>query len=172
MQCEKCGSTAMQPVKMFRLSGCLVSAGFALVVTSLAALAFGLLLVVVGPKATGDATATHSAQDQSAAIKALNGIPGLPPAVVQELEATQKVSEETIKRLPAEQQSRVRSILLDYYGSRVATGAAGVTAAGVGIVLVLILFGFGVPGAIVGLLLVRRRKLWRCGQCGFAFERT
>ncbi len=37
---------------------------------------------------------------------------------------------------------------------------------------VLILVGFGIPGAIVALLLLRRRKVWRCASCGFAFERT
>jgi len=162
----------MESVKRFRLSGCLVSAGFALVVTSLVALAVGLLLVAVGPKATREATTAHDARAQSAAIKALEGIPGLPHAVVQELESTGKVSEETIGRLPFDQRSRVRSIMIDYYGSRVASGAGGAIGAGMGIFLILVLFAFGIPGAVVGLLLVRRRKLWRCGACGFAFDRT
>jgi hypothetical protein len=172
MQCEKCGGTAMQAVKRFRMSGCLVSAGFALGMTSLIAVAAGVLLVAVGPQAARQATATHDARAHSVAIKALEGIPGLPHALVQELESTGKLSEETIGSLPLEQRSRVRTIMIDYYGSRVASGAGGAIGAGVGVFLILVLFAFGIPGAIVGLLLVRRRKLWRCGSCGFAFERT
>jgi hypothetical protein len=172
MQCEKCGSAAMAAAKRFRLSGCLVASGFALVVASLVALAVGLLFVAAAPKGVRNATAAHDARAMSSAIKALEDIPELPDAVARELESTGKVSEATIRRLPFDQQSRVRSTLIDYYGSRVASGTGGAIGAGVGVFLILLLFGFGVPGTIVGLLLVRKRKLWRCGACGFAFDRT
>ncbi len=172
MQCDKCGNTRVQAVKRFRMSGCLVSAGFALVVASLIAVAVGVLLVVVGPQATREATTKQDARAQSAAITALEGIPGLPDALLQELESTGKLSEETIGRLPPEQQSRVRTIMIDYYGSRVASGAGGAISAGLGLFLILVLLAFGIPGAIVGLLLIRRTKLWRCEGCGFAFDRT
>ncbi len=172
MQCEKCGSSAMETVKIFRLSGCLVAAGVALVVTSLAALAVGLLLAAAGPKATGEAVSSHDARAKFAAIEALQKIPQLPDAIVEELESTDKVSENTIARLPLEQRQQVRNILLDYHGARGSTGVAGAVTAGVGTVLVLVRLAFGVTGGIVGLLLVRRRKVWRCAACGIAFDRT
>ncbi len=63
-------------------------------------------------------------------------------------------------------------MLIDYYGRRVSTGAAHGITAGVGTLFIAVLLAFGLPGTIVGLLLVRRRKVWRCESCGFAFERT
>ena len=172
MQCEKCGSGAMEAVKLFRLSGCLVAAGVGLVVTSFAALAVGLLLVASGPKATREAVSSHDTRAKSAAIDALENLPQLPDAIVEELESTDKVSEDAIARLPLEQRQQVRNILIDYYGSRVGTGVGGAVAAGVGTFLILVLLAFGVAGIIVGLLLVRRRKVWRCSACGYAFDRT
>jgi hypothetical protein len=41
-----------------------------------------------------------------------------------------------------------------------------------GTAVVVILSVVGFPGVIIGLLLVRRKKLWRCMACGYAFERV
>lgn len=172
MQCDKCGSAAMEPTKRFRLSGCLVASGFALVVLSLLALTVGLVSMIAVPKGTRQATGAADARAHDTAIKALQNISALPDAVVEELESTGKISEETVARLPFEQRSRVRTILIGYYGSRVASGAGGAVGAGVGVLFILLLLAFGVPGTIVGLLLVRKRTLWRCANCGFAFDRT
>ncbi len=172
MQCEKCGSSSLQPVKIFRLSGCLVAAGVALIVTSLAALAVGLVLAAVGPSATREAVSTRDARAKSEAIYALEKIPGLAGTVVQEFESERKIPEETLAQLPPEKRTRVRRVLIDYHAARVGTGIGGAVTAGVGTFFVVVLFAFGIPGIIVGLLLVRRTKVWRCATCGFAFDRT
>lgn len=172
MQCEKCASQGMEARKLFRSSGCLVVAGFGLIVCSALALGIGILSATVGPRATRDAVATHDAGATSEALAALRRIPGLPPGVVQEFEAKEAISEETLAELPFDRQSRVRDVMIAYHGQRASTGFAGLFTAGVGTFIVLVLFAFGIPGGIVGLILVRKRKVWRCAACGFAFERT
>jgi hypothetical protein len=162
----------MLPKKIFRSSGCLVVAGTVLLVASLTALALGIVIGLVGPKATRDAVANHDRQTMTKALTDLRKIPNLPPAVAKELESNGKVSDETLSQLPTDQRQRVLSVLIDYHGGRAGSGLAHGVTAGVGTLFVLVLLAFGVPGSIVGLLLVRRRKVWRCGQCGFAFDRT
>lgn len=172
MQCEECSAGPMQPTKSFRLSGCLVTAGFALVVSSLVAVAFGVLLAIGGTKGTAKAAREHSDRAKLDAVAKLANVPGLPPTVVSEFNRTSTVSGPTIARLPLDQQSQVRSVLIDYGIAMASMGSAGLFVAGVGTFVVLALFVFGIPGVIVGLLLVRRKKLWRCGACGYGFERV
>ncbi len=172
MQCEKCGSTAMVPRKLFRSSGCLVVAGAVLLLASLVATGSGIVVGLVGPGATREAVSVRDSQATAKAVAALHRIPNLPDAVLTELESTGRVAEETLSGLPLEQRQRVRTVLIDYYGARVGTGVAHGVTAGVGTFFVLVLLAFGIPGVIIGLLLLRRRKVWRCASCGFAFERT
>jgi hypothetical protein len=162
----------MEPQKLFRSSGCLVAAGALLLVASLSALSFGILLGLVGPRATRERVSTLDTEAKARAVAGLRRIPELPGSVIQELESTGRVSEETMSRLPLEQRLRVHPVLSDYYGSRVSSGAARGITAGIGTFFVLVLLAFGIPGSIVGLLLLRRRKVWRCASCGFAFDRT
>lgn len=171
MQCEKCGSSAMEAKKLFRSSGCLVGAGAVLLVASLSALGLGVLLGLVGPGATRETASRHNTEAKARAVVALQRIPGVREGLIRELESTGRVSEETLSRLPLDQCQRARTVLLDYYGQRVSSGVATGVTAGVGTFFVLILLGFGIPGSIIGLLLLRRRKVWHCASCGFAFER-
>lgn len=172
MQCEKCGSSAMEPKRLFRSSGCLVVASAVLLVVSLSAMGLGVLLALVGPGATRGAASRHDTEARTKAVIALQRIPGISDAIIRELESTDKVSEETLSQLPLEQRQRARTVLLEYYGQRVSSGVATGVTAGVGTFFVLVLLAFGIPGSIVGLVLLRRRKVWRCASCGFAFERT
>jgi hypothetical protein len=162
----------MAPKKLFRSSGCLVVGGAVLLVASLTATALGVVIGLVGPGATREAVSTRDSQAKAKAVAGLQRIPDLPDALVQELESTGKVSEETLSRLPLEQRQRVRTVLIDYYGERIGSGVAHGVTAGVGTFFVLVLLAFGIPGAIIGLVLLRRRKVWRCESCGFAFDRT
>lgn len=171
MQCEKCAGW-MDPVKSFRLSGCLVAAGFALVVSSLLAVALGVLTAIGSTRGTATATAKAADEAKAGAVAKLGRVSGLPPAVINEFRQTATVSEPTITRLPFDQQSEVRRVLVDYGLAMASSGGASLFVAGLGGFVVLVLFAFGVPGVIVGLLLVRRRKLWRCAACGYGFERV
>src|SRR5262245_17045587 len=124
MQCEKCRSEAMEPRRLFRLSGCLVFAGFALIATSAIAVVFAVLFAAVGPRATRDAESAHAAQTKGEAVAALRRIPALPETVLQEFESNGRLSEDTLSRLPFEQRDRVLSVMLRYHGGRVGEGAA------------------------------------------------
>jgi hypothetical protein len=171
MQCEKCSSD-MARKTLFRSSGCLVAVGVALLMASLAAIGLGVAVGLVGPRATREAASASQSGAQAKALAALEAIPNLPEGLAGELKATGTVSEESLQRIPLEDRQRVRRALIDYHGSRAATGVAHGVTAGVGTVFILVLLAFGIPGLVVGLLLLRRRKVWRCVTCGFAFERT
>lgn len=65
-----------------------------------------------------------------------------------------------------------------FLGGATAVSAAGrADEPGAGLAFVLgtggafLMFLASAPGLIVGLLLVLRRKVWRCGGCGYLFER-
>jgi rubrerythrin len=34
------------------------------------------------------------------------------------------------------------------------------------------MFIITIPGQIIGFLLILRKKVWKCGQCGYVFERA
>ena len=67
MQCEKCGSSAMLPKKLFRSSGCLVVAGTVLLVASVSADRTRILIGLVGPGVTRDAVAKRDSQTMAKA---------------------------------------------------------------------------------------------------------
>ena len=172
MHCEKCAGT-MEPRRLFRLSGCLVASGYGLLVTAVAAVLFAVLLAVVGPRATTGAAADHEARAKADAIAALRKSPGdLPAAVYEEFASGGAISDRTLSTLPFDQQSTTRSVMAEYHRKRAASGIATLATAGIGGLSALILFVFGITASIVALLLVRKRKVWRCTACGFAFERT
>jgi hypothetical protein len=151
---------------------CLVASGFALLATSLVAVPLALLLAIAGAKGTSAATAAHLARAKSDAVAHLEGIAGLSPDVVAEFRRDGRIREETIAALPIEQRAPVRQVVIDYGIAVGSTGAAGAVVGGLGTLAVVGLLVFGIPGAIIGLLLVRGRKLWRCGACGFVFEHS
>jgi hypothetical protein len=134
-------------------------------------LALGVLTAIGGTRGTATATANAADQAKADAIAKLERLAGLPPTVVTEFRQTATVTEPTITRLPLDQQSEVRRVLVDYGLAMASSGGASLLVAGMGGFVVLVLFAFGVPGVLVGLLLVRRRKLWRCTSCGYGFER-
>jgi hypothetical protein len=172
MQCEKCGSGPMQPAKRFRLSGCLVAAGFALVVCSLIATALGVMVAVTGTGTTAQAIRERNEQAKADALVRLEKFPGVPAPVLAEFKQLGSVSDTTLAEVPLDERLQIRAVLVDYSAAVAATGAGGLVAAGVGSFVVIVLLAFGIPGVLVGLLLVRRRQVWRCGACGHGFERV
>ena len=53
-------------------------------------------------------------------------------------------------------------------GATIGTGVAATIGGG----LMLVMFIITIPGQIIGFLLILRKKVWKCGQCGYVFERA
>ncbi len=102
----------------------------------------------------------------------LEKIDGLKAEVVAEFRHRGRIREKSIEGLPLDQRQKVRNVVIDYGIAVGSAGLAGAAVGGVGTLVVVGLLAFGIPGTIVGLLLVRRKSLWRCGACGYAFEHT
>jgi hypothetical protein len=103
---------------------------------------------------------------------ALERIPDLPPAVITDFREDGVLEEDVIRQLPFETAQRVRDVMIQYHGSRAASGIAGLTVGGIGAGLVLFLVVVGTVGLVGGLLLVARKNVWCCTACGYAFART
>jgi outer membrane receptor protein involved in Fe transport len=165
-------SMSMVKAKAFRLGGCLVAAGLGLLIASLLAVPLALLLAFAGSKGTTAATSGHMDRAKAEAIARLERIDGLKPDVVAEFRQAGNIREESIESLPFDQRRKVRDVIIDYGLAVGSAGLAGVAVGGVGTIVVIGLLAFGIPGTIVGLLLLRRKSLWRCEACGYAFEHT
>jgi hypothetical protein len=162
----------MQAARLFRSSGCLLTSGFLVLAVSLGALALACVLVTVGPSSARKVAADREEQVMAKALTAFDQIHSLSPGVVAEFRRDGKVSEETLAQLPYEQRTRVGRVLADHAVSMLGekTGDVGVAAVGTTVIVALCILG--VPGTLVGLLLVRRRRVWRCSACGYAWDRT
>lgn len=51
-------------------------------------------------------------------------------------------------------------------------GVPELAAVGIAGVAILAVYAVAIPALIVGLLLTRRRSIWRCSSCGYAYDRT
>lgn len=172
MQCEKCHSQPMVHAKIFRFSGCLVALGFCILVPSLIFLVFAALMALAGTAVTSEFGAQAEREARSKAASDLRAIPGLPVAVIADFEEDGLIPADRLNSLPSfDVQRSVNRVINAYQASSasaaVGTGAAAVVGGGI----VLYFFFASIPALIVGFLLVLRRKVWKCTNCGFFYER-
>jgi len=149
-----------------------VACGFLVLAVSLGALVVAIMLVMVGPGAARQVSAGREEKVMAKTLAAFERLPGLPPAVVADFKRDGKVSDETIAQLPYEQRTQVRRILADHAVAMLGEKTGDVGVAAVGTTVIVALSILGIPGMLLGFLLVRRRKVWRCSGCGYAWDRT
>jgi hypothetical protein len=171
MQCEKCQGN-MLPTKVFRLSGCLVALGFTILIPCFLLLCFAIVVGAIGTAATGGASVKVTERAKQEALGKLQAIEGLSPVVVAEFGSNTRLSEVTIDSLTSEQSNQVYRIQSHYNtqvsGAAVGTGLFALVGGG----FVIAMLAICIPGLIVGFLLILRKKVWRCQQCGFIFDRA
>jgi hypothetical protein len=172
MQCEKCHGGEMRPTKVFRLSGCLATLGFFLLIPCFLLLCFALLFGALGMAATGSASVKVTEQAKQDAITKLRAMEGIPPGVISNFQPTARVSDTSLTALEPPQREQVHQIQSSYdaqvAGAAVGTGFAALFGGG----LVIIMFVIAIPGLIIGFVLILRKKVWKCQTCGYIFERA
>lgn len=170
MQCEKCHGGRMEDVKIFRLHGCLVAIGFGVLAACVLLL---ILAVLVKSRQSAAASAVERAQTRAKAealsqLRALN----VPAPVVSDFEPDAGLSGPSWALLSPAQSNEVRRIESEHQLKL--DGAAGVRSA-VGIIgggLFVLFLAVALPGIVIGLLLLLRKKVWRCEACGYFFDRA
>ena len=170
LACEKCGQGAMEPKKLFRLSGCLVAIGYFLLTVSFGCLGLScviglLMLVGAGTTATA-AVATDSTKIVIEAMQKAN----CPKWSLDEVRSTGRLSEASQEGLTQNQRNAylgtVAGVAIGRAGGVAASGMAGLLGVG-GIVAA---FCTGIPSFIVGFLLVLKRKVMACNRCGYLYD--
>ena len=170
--CEKCGSQ-MGPSKLFRFSVCLVSLGFFMAIPAAIGLILLALFGVLGFFGTGAAISSGWTSAQSNAVYRLGQIEGVPADYIALFRTNSlRASTELSKIVPDSAQSAARQVMHDYELARSSISTVGGAAGMLGGAFVLIPVAICIPIFIVGMLLVLRRKVWRCGHCGFIFDRA
>ncbi len=171
MRCEKCNNESMVNTSVFRLSGCLVTLGFILLIPAAITLAFTILLTVLGVYATGTAASEMTNKLVMETEEELQEL-RVPQHVIADFKDDHSISEKTLNTLSSDQRRQVE-ITMDTYNA-VAAGAAigtgGIAIFGGGFVVAL--FVLSIPALIIGFLLILRKKVCKCPNCGYFFERA
>jgi hypothetical protein len=171
IKCEKCQTGAMAPVKVFRFSGCLVAVGVTVLVPAILGLVVGALLAIFGTVGTATTSSEALSRAKATAARSLREIP-VEETVVDDFFDDAMIREDTLARLSPEKRRRVEAVM-DGFHAQVAGAALGTTAAaGVGMGVVVLIYLFSIPAFVLGLVLILRKKVWRCSNCGYVFERA
>ena len=106
------------------------------------------------------------------AIVKLKAIEGIPTSVISDFETNATFQEASLSALTPSQREQVQEVQTSYNaevaGATIGTGVAATIGGG----LMLVMFIITIPGQIIGFLLILRKKVWKCGQCGYVFERA
>ncbi|CAM2069635.1 hypothetical protein SCOR_29950 [Sulfidibacter corallicola] len=170
MNCEKCGGD-MFPAKIFRLSGCLVSLGFLILVISLGCIGMVGFITLVG---TGSSVAVSDEMEAEARASTLEELEEIkaPQAVIHEFAETAAVSPETLAGLSSDTRRDVERAVSSYSASLAGVAIGTGLFAFVGGTFAMVLFFASIPTLIVGFLLVLRKKIIQCADCGFYLDRA
>jgi len=168
--CQKCHLGKMQATKVPRMSpaaqffGLLLAAPAALVLAASAVIAALMFLASLGAFSKGeDAKATT--------VHVLNSM-AAPKEIIDEFKRTGAVKTERIEALSPEMQLKVRGAIDQYHvlrstqkGAPIVSGAIGWC----GLVAAAVVAG---PFLILGLLLLLNKRVWRCSNCGYFYDRA
>ncbi len=172
MDCEKCSTAKMFATKIYRLSGCLVAIGYTVLIPAILGL-IGLTIVAILGVVGGGASAVAVQQvAQQTYIERLNEIEGITTEATQEFETSGTVSDESMSGMLPSRMEMVSQIVTEYEIELAGAAVGGAMVAGMGITMVIVGYIIGIPTFIVGLVLILRKKVWQCRQCGFVFERA
>jgi hypothetical protein len=162
----------MRPAKVYRLSGWLVFLGYCILVPCFLGFCLTILFAIIGTAATGTAGMQATQQAKQEALVKLKAMDGLPSNVISSFETATNIPESSLNALEPGQRDQVQQIQSSYAaeitGATLGTGMAAIFGGG----LLVVAFLITIPGQIIGFLLILRKKVWKCGHCGYVFERA
>jgi hypothetical protein len=163
MDCERCATGKMEPIRGRRFSNGLVTLGYVLWVPAAAILILGTLTgFVSGGRLFADRSGATQARQLAA--DALRRIDGVPPDVVTEFATTGTIARASINRLGHEQQLQLQAVLQGYRTSLSSIAARDPVTTALGSLSGPLAFLL-IPVGVTGWILTRRKTLWRCSHC-------
>ncbi len=172
IRCEKCKQGTMLTARVPRMSSGLRMVGFTLWVPALALLILSAGCGILMTGAGGSAMVDSHERLRTESANRLRDIPELPVGEVEEFGRTGAISPSALEALTPGARARVDSELSTYAAGSAGAALGGTAAAGAAGIGVFAVYAVCVPLFIVGLLLTRRKNVWKCPTCGYLFERA
>ncbi|MGE3509770.1 MAG: hypothetical protein AB7N65_12895 [Vicinamibacterales bacterium] len=170
--CEKCHQGTMVAERVPRMGQGLNIIGFTLVIPSLLLLLGSTACGVLMGGASGNAATQSIHEARVRAGSELLDIREVPRAAAEGFESTGHMDEATLAAMSTDARERAERVITRYNasisGAAIGTGlATGV--AGFGVIASYVI---GLPFLIVGLLLIRKKNVWKCPTCQYVFDRA
>lgn len=170
--CEKCRTGAMAATRVARFSPTLRIIGLTLWIPAILLLAGSTLMVCVSMGVSGSTATEMQAKARNEGANRLQNVRLMDDAIVEDFRKDGKVDEVVLVTLSGDHQRAVRQEMSTYSatvaGSALGTGAvAGVGGCGlIGAYFIL------VPVMVLGFVLTLKKSVWRCGNCGYIYDRA
>lgn len=155
--CKTCDIGELHKRKRYRMSGVVVFIGYILLVPS----AIGMLIGLIGMFATSKASETTFQQISSEARVTLEQ-GGVPDRLIERVIAMQPVSAADTRSLTPEQQRLVEAVEIQVLGSSAGAGIGVGVAGGFSAATIVM----SLVGGLLGWLLVMKKKVLQCMNCG------
>lgn len=157
IRCRVCDQGVLSTQKVYRLSGPAVTIGYILLIPSLLGILLSVAFLVLSW--VGAASVTHELS--SYALEELEQS-GVPATIQSRLKAGTPATEAEIAALTPEQQNAVRSANSSLAASQAGSGCAAACGTGMAAIGAVTSFVFG----LIGWLLIMKKRVLRCNQCG------
>lgn len=155
--CRVCEAGELVRRRVYRLSGCVVALGWAILLSSGLGVLLGVLAVVAGAEAGAEAIGTTEAELELQLVAA-----GFEAESAQRIASGERPTEHSLAALAREDRRLVESVLARRAGSE--AGAA--LGAGLAVSLGAWWIGSALLGVLLGLVLTMRRRVLECSRCG------
>jgi hypothetical protein len=157
IRCKTCDVGTLQSKKKYRMSGIVVAIGYILLVPSVLGMLFSLVLLFATGKAGSDTTSRF----RDSAATRLRDV-GIVEPLVQKVVSSQPLTEAEEGTLSRDQRTRVESVQSTITASTVGAGAGLAIAGGAAIFLGMM----ALVGGLLGWLLIMKKKILQCNNCG------
>ena len=155
--CHVCKEGDRKRKKKYRMSAPVVLIGYILLVPCVIGMLLGFLLLL----GTGASSADFS-QTTRNEIRAQLVESRIPDGLIDQLLSGDTISESERQMLTSAQRTRFEDARLNYLASQAGSGAATVLAGGFSLFMIVSAF----VGGLLGWLLIMKKKVLQCGNCG------
>lgn len=156
-KCNICQEGALKPRKKYRMSSPVVLIGYILLIPCVIGMLFGFLLLVGTSASSVDVSETTRNAVRTQLAEA-----DIPDRLINQVLTGDGISEGEKQTLTYAQRSALDDAQLTHSVGQVGSGAATLLAGGFSLVIIVSAF----VGGLLGWLLIMKKKVLQCGNCG------
>jgi hypothetical protein len=162
----------MAATRVPKFSSVLRIIGFTLWIPALLLLAGSTVMVCATMGAGSSAAGEVMTRARNEGANRLRGVRQMPEAVVDDFKEDGQVAETVLVTLDETQRQAVRTEMTTYSATAAGSAIGSGAVAGVGGCGLIGLYFVLVPTMIVGFVLTLKKNVWKCGTCGYIFDRA